>query len=175
MKLSVGLVVAIVFFLAIAFKAAGSSPPRYTVTRVWDGDTIQVTLNGAKHNVRFLGIDAPETHRPNTPVQCWGPEAYRYLKAQLPVGTQVVLHSDPTQPLFDRYNRLLAYVYLVKGKSRIELNYRLVRYGFAHSYHYLGTSVIQAPRLDRAQAIAQKNKLGFWGPPCNGDTKQPEP
>src|SRR5215212_5503307 len=45
------------------------------VNRVVDGDTIEVDLSGAQEDVRYIGIDTPETVKPDTPVQCFGPEA----------------------------------------------------------------------------------------------------
>ena len=39
-----------------------------TVTRVVDGDTAEITVNGDKRRVRFLGVDTPETVHPNKPV-----------------------------------------------------------------------------------------------------------
>ncbi|HEY4377671.1 MAG TPA: thermonuclease family protein, partial [Acidimicrobiales bacterium] len=46
-----------------------------TVVHVVDGDTVDVAFGGDRERVRLLGIDTPETVKPNTPVQCWGPEA----------------------------------------------------------------------------------------------------
>lgn len=45
------------------------------VVAITDGDTIDVTINGAPATVRYIGIDTPETKQPNAPVQCYGPEA----------------------------------------------------------------------------------------------------
>src|SRR5258708_38548160 len=45
------------------------------VTRVVDGDTIEVSLNGQLQKPRYLGINTPETVDPRRPVQCFGHEA----------------------------------------------------------------------------------------------------
>jgi len=52
------LFLAILAFLFVhpAFSFAG----QYEVTRVTDGDTIQVMAAGIKTTVRLIGIDAPE-------------------------------------------------------------------------------------------------------------------
>src|SRR5215212_6901731 len=45
------------------------------VTRVVDGDTVEVDLDGVEEDVRYVGVDTPETVKPDTPVQCFGPQA----------------------------------------------------------------------------------------------------
>src|SRR5689334_12967060 len=45
------------------------------VVRVVDGDTIVASVEGADQYVRYIGIDTPETVKPGTPVQCYGPQA----------------------------------------------------------------------------------------------------
>lgn len=45
------------------------------VTRVIDGDTIEVNLDGIAYKVRYIGIDTPETVHPSEPVECFGKEA----------------------------------------------------------------------------------------------------
>jgi micrococcal nuclease len=80
-----------------------------TVVRVIDGDTIVVHIGERDENTRLLGIDTPETHKPNTPVECFGPEASDRMAALLPPGTVVRLVRDVEAR--DRYGRLLAYVY----------------------------------------------------------------
>ena len=45
------------------------------VVRVIDGDTIEVSIFGRDEDVRYIGVDTPETVKPDTPVQCYGPRA----------------------------------------------------------------------------------------------------
>ena len=45
------------------------------VTRVVDGDTIRVEIDGEEYRVRYIGIDTPETVDPRRPVGCFGEEA----------------------------------------------------------------------------------------------------
>ena len=42
-----------------------------TVTRVVDGDTIEVTTGGQSLKLRYIGIDTPETVDPRRPVGCF--------------------------------------------------------------------------------------------------------
>src|SRR5690242_19896446 len=50
------------------------------VSRVVDGDTVEVLLDKQKQKVRVIGIDTPETVDPRRPVQCFGKEASNYAK-----------------------------------------------------------------------------------------------
>lgn len=79
-----------------------------TVTRIVDGDTLHVEVDGETRKVRLLNIDAPESVAPNQAVMCLGPEASARLAELLPVGSTVELEYDG-QPL-DRYGRDLAIV-----------------------------------------------------------------
>ena len=79
------------------------------VTRVIDGDTIQVQLGPSGQKVRLIGIDTPETRGPGALRDCFGAEATSRVQALLPAGTTVRLVRD-AEPR-DRYGRLLAYVY----------------------------------------------------------------
>ncbi|MCE3399538.1 thermonuclease family protein, partial [Staphylococcus aureus] len=45
------------------------------VERVVDGDTFLAKKDGERIKVRMIGMDTPETVKPNTPVQPYGKEA----------------------------------------------------------------------------------------------------
>ena len=77
------------------------------VTRVIDGDTIVVFVDGQLVTVRYIGIDAPETVYPGTGVEYFGPEA-REKNRQLVEGKAVFMVKDVSET--DQYNRLLRYV-----------------------------------------------------------------
>ena len=112
-------------------KAEQSQPGLYPISRFIDGDTIAVNMNGSIETVRMIGVDTPETHRPNTPVQCYGPEAANYTK-QL-IGVQKVrLRADSLDTSRDRYGRLLRYVYLPDG-TLVEAKLISEGYGFAYT------------------------------------------
>lgn len=137
-----------------------NQPGLYTVSRFVDGDTIEVSLDGRKEKVRFIGVDTPETHKPNTPVQCYGPAAAAYTKQR--IGSQKVrLESDPKNTNRDRYNRLLRYVYLPDGTL---LNKALVENGYGFYYPYFPFT--KSSEFAAAQSQAQKAHKGLWGN-CN--------
>ncbi|HET8863026.1 MAG TPA: thermonuclease family protein, partial [Solirubrobacterales bacterium] len=54
---------------------AGPASATAFVTRVIDGDTIEARTGGKVEDVRLIGVDTPETVKPGTPVQCFGPQA----------------------------------------------------------------------------------------------------
>jgi micrococcal nuclease len=148
-----------------------------TVSAVVDGDTIKVVVRGFETPVRLVGIDTPETRDPRKPVQCYGPQAAAMTKRLLPVGSRVIVRSDPTQATRDRYARFLGYVFAagrVLNPDR-SVNFALVRAGRAKVYVYGGVRFAAADPYFRAQHRARRAKTGLWGPPCNGNTQRPDP
>jgi len=133
------------------------NPGLYSVKRFVDGDTITVDMNGKDETVRMIGIDTPETHKPNTPVQCYGPAAAAYTKNL--IGDQKVrLEADPTNQNRDRYDRLLRYVYLPDGRLVEE---ELIRngYGFA----YTSFPFTKKETFAGLENLAKTENKGMWG------------
>ncbi len=140
----------------------------YRVRDVVDGDTLQVLVDQAVITVRLIGIDTPETKKPDTPVQCYGPEASARTK-QLADGHQVWLEDDPSQGHLDKYGRTLAYVWI----DQVLLNQTLVAEGFAHEYTYDKPYAYQG-RFRGVETAAKAAQIGFWSAStCNGDTTRP--
>ncbi|TAH33868.1 thermonuclease [Candidatus Saccharibacteria bacterium] len=136
-----------------------TQPGQYAVARYVDGDTIVVDMNGQQETVRMIGVDTPETHKPNTPVQCYGPAASAYTKNRIHAqGDKVRLVSDSLSTNRDRYNRLLRYVTLPDGTNH---NQDLVAKGYA--FAYLSFPFTKSDDFAKAQADAQAQKLGLWG------------
>jgi micrococcal nuclease len=134
-----------------------SQPGQYQVVHFVDGDTIVVSMNGRDETIRFIGVDTPETHKPNTPVQCYGPAAAAFTKNT--IGDQRVrLSLDPDSSNRDRYNRLLRYVYLPDGTL---LNKKLIETGNGFYYPYFPFT--KSGEFERAQASAQAAHRGVWG------------
>ncbi|WKZ30057.1 MAG: thermonuclease family protein [Candidatus Dojkabacteria bacterium] len=129
----------------------------YMVTRVIDGDTIEVRKDNALHKVRLIGIDAPETGSGNTTKECFADEATAALTLLIN-GKEVVLRDDPTQDDKDRYNRLLRYIFLPDGTN---INLEMVKNGYAHEYTYRVPYEFQATFSD-AQEYAEFAQVGLW-------------
>lgn len=138
----------------------------YTVSRVIDGDTIEVTIDGKVEQLRLIGMDTPETLDPRKPVQCFGKEASAKAK-ELLLNKKVELISDPSGSTRDKYSRLLFYVVREDG---LFYNKWMIENGYAHEYTYDSAYKYQS-EFRTAQKTAEKNKVGFWSPDsCNGDT-----
>ncbi len=129
----------------------------YRVSKVFDGDTIAVDMQGVDEKIRFIGADTPETVDPRKPVQCYGPEASAYTHSHLKAGTRVKLTLDPLSTNRDRYGRLLRYVYLTDGTL---YNQRLISLGYAHAY--TGFPFTKMPTFKAMQSKAQTSKVGMW-------------
>lgn len=131
-------------------------PGFYRVTEVYDGDTFAVSMNGTTEKIRLIGVDTPETHKPNTPVQCFGPEASDFTKKIL-ASADVRLEADPTGDNRDRYNRLLRYAYLPDGRL---LQALLIEdgYGFA----YLSFTFTKKTEFADLQEQAKASNRGLW-------------
>ena len=158
-------------------SAAGAVTLQGHITRAVDGDTVKVEVRGFEDTVRLIGIDTPETKRPGTPVQCFGPQASAWTARLLPPGREVRLVTDPTQDTRDRYGRLLAYVYTA-GRSGAagSVNYGLVVAGFARAYVYDPSGPFRyASGFLGAERRARRSGAGLWGPPCDGVTDRPAP
>lgn len=93
------------------------------VTRVIDGDTIDVELDGEVRRVRYIGVNTPERNE------------YCYSEASeanslMVDGKSVRLVKDKSET--DRYGRLLRYVYA----GDVFVNLELVRQGYAEAVLY---------------------------------------
>lgn len=143
------------FFLH-STSSLSSRTDRYSVTRVIDGDTIDIAApGGIVERVRFIGIDTPETVDPKKKVQCYGPEASAHMKALLE-GKTVTLTSKPDED-HDSYGRLLRYVFL----ETEDIGALMIREGYAvslcHSFPH--------PKCDAYDALqeqAMEERRGRW-------------
>lgn len=133
------------------------APPgqeEYIVQRVVDGDTL---LLADDVRVRLIGVDTPETVKPNHPVERGGPEATEFTR-HFVSGARVRLQFD--QQRKDRFDRLLAYVWV---GDRM-LNEELIRAGWAKAemqYHY---SAEMKARFRQAEQEARSAGRGIWAP-----------
>lgn len=128
---------------------------RVVVTRVVDGDTAVVDLDGSEVRVRFIGIDTPESVAPDQPVECFGPQASSYTTDRLE-GEMVRLEFDVER--LDQYGRTLAYVWI--GSELF--NETLVAGGYALVTTY-PPDVKYVDRFVAAQRSAREAGLGLWG------------
>ncbi len=137
-------------------------PDTGVVESVIDGDTVDITINGIDERVRLLGVDTPETKVPDTPPECYGPEAAAFTASLLPVGTVVRLERDIVGR--DDYGRLLAYVY--RSDDNVLVNEELVRLGYAQVMRVEPNGILHERFVDLATG-AERADLGLWGA-CGG-------
>jgi len=123
----------------------------FRIIQVLDGDTI-ILDNG--ETVRLIGVDAPEIHHSEIPVQRFGEEAAEFLK-QFAEGFECTLEYESNN-IRDQYGRLLAYVF-VRGDL---VNAEIIRQGYAYTYTRFSFS-----RQDEFIALereAREHQYGLW-------------
>ncbi len=146
------------------------SSPHYTyedilVKRAVDGDTLILENN---ERVRLIGIDTPEMHQGNklyrnaqrgrTDIQtimALGRTAYQFTR-NLVEGKRVRLEFDIEK--YDRYGRLLCYVYLKDGTF---VNAKIVQEGYAYLLT-IPPNVKYADLFLTLYQEARRNNRGLW-------------
>ena len=127
----------------------------YKVARVVDGDTIKIEYDDKQLSIRLIGVDTPESVHSNSNKNIpEGVIASDYTKSRLE-NKEVKLEFD-VQPR-DKYNRLLAYVY-IDGKM---FNKELLEKGYGR----VSTFPPNVKYVDDFIAIQKKainNNKGFW-------------
>ena len=134
-----------------------------TVTKVSDGDTIQITTpEQTKLRVRLYGVDAPETPkinqrtgRVNKPGQSHGLEFWKALEGKI-LGKQVQFEISD----IDKYKRMVGIIWI--GERNINLE--MVQEGYAEAYikHLKEPYRSQFVREERE---ARSAKIGIWALP----------
>ena len=125
-----------------------------------DGDTVRVQIFNhpdelnAEETIRLLGVDTPETVRPNQPAQPFGKEASDFTMSRL-LGRDVYLAFD--WDLRDRYGRLLAYIYTDSGLC---FNALLIREGFGYAYLQYPFQFME--EFKALEQEARQQKRGLW-------------
>lgn len=128
---------------------ATNANPLYTVTRIYDGDTVETFKDGQTIKVRLACIDAPESD------QAPHGQASEEKLSSL-VGGQVRLNVVDQ----DRYGRSVAEVYSPSGSF---INLQMVESGDAVVYtQYLSSCGPNGDRLLRAEQQAEAAKRGVW-------------
>jgi micrococcal nuclease len=136
--------------------AGGTASAR--LERVVDGDTIVAQVDGREERVRYIGVDTPETVKPNTPVECFGPQAHDLNTRLLGnAGTALTLRFD--RELRDRFGRLLAYVF--RARDGLFVNARLVVAGAARTLE-IAPNTARTAQLSRLQHDARVAGRGLW-------------
>jgi micrococcal nuclease len=133
-------------------------PTEARVRRVIDGDTVE--LAGGRL-LRYIGIDTPEVRRRVGEDWVDDPQPYGLAATQanrrLVEGKTVRLEYDVQT--YDRYGRLLAYVYV----DGVFVNAELIRLGFAQPMT-IPPNVKHAEAFREAAGEARREQRGLWAP-----------
>jgi len=150
------LIIAVLLLIVLPTLGACASVPQtqITVTRVIDGDTIEVDIAGTIYKVRYIGIDAPELTDERAEFCDLAQKATRYNR-QLVEGKTVRLEKDVSD--VDKYERLLRYVYV----DDTLVNAELVREGLAWVKVY-EPDIKYQDTLDKAETEARRDEIGLW-------------
>ncbi|GHT46659.1 hypothetical protein FACS189454_08140 [Planctomycetales bacterium] len=135
-------------------------PPKIAVTRVIDGDTIEVA---GGITVRLLGIDTPEAAKGKLPAQPFAGDAKRFVEnAIIGSGNKVTLYKDAAMQV-GKFGRDLAWVIVDTPDGEKVLQELLLEEGLAKVWlqyapplklHYL----LEAE--NKAQIFEEKKKRG---------------
>jgi len=126
----------------------------YLVSKVIDGDTIEVIKDNETFKVRYSGIDTPELDSKNKETKCLAEKA-KEANENLINNKKVKLEKDINDK--DEYGRLLRYVWL----DNTLINEYLVENGFARADTFLSGEK-HKKRLEEAEIKAKGNEVGLW-------------
>ena len=122
-----------------------------------DGDTIKVIIDEKEYTVRMLAIDTPESVHPTKKVEHYGKEASEFTCNLVTNAKKLELEYDPNSAKTDKYERLLAWVFV----DDYLLQDSLVRNGYAE-VAYLYGDYIYTNTLKDHQELAKVEKLNIW-------------
>ena len=152
------LVFVAVLLVVLGTARGDESASGVLVSRIADGDTIQVELGGRETTIRLIGVDTPELgdrHDRSAPPQPFAREAADFTRRTLK-GQRVRLEFEPADRL-DKYGRTLAYVFLGDGRF---FNRELLRGGYARAYTRFSFRYRDQFRAD--EAAARQAQRGLW-------------
>ena len=158
----------LLFLLVLLSFCLGSSQelPKLNpakVTRVVDGDTIEVIFNKKVEKVRFIGVNCPES---TIRLEPYGKEASNFTKKWLS-GKDIYLEFDTG--LKDKYQRILAYIWLEPPKKLTEKEIRTKMFNailLLEGYAQVMTVPPNVKYVDyflKFQREARENNKGLWG------------
>ncbi|MBM3327267.1 MAG: thermonuclease [Calditrichaeota bacterium] len=144
--------------MEVADKPIFKGKTAVSVARVVDGDTVILLLEGKEHRVRLLGVDTPESVKPDTPPEPGGVEAGRFLKNLLNGEKVYVEYEAAGKASKDRYGRDLAYLY--RAPDGLFVNQEIVRQGYGRVYRQ--AKFKYRDEFIRLEATAKAGQKGMW-------------
>jgi endonuclease YncB( thermonuclease family) len=138
------------------------------VSRVIDGDTIEVNINNQIELFELIGVDAPEFSSMSESGKSLAEEAFNFTKANLE-GQSVLISFDEQER--DESGRLLGYVFLSSGEF---FNAKLLAKGY-------GRIAVFPPNLRWVDVLvdtdkkAEQSNRGIWGLESIVNVFEPDP
>jgi micrococcal nuclease len=132
-----------------------------TLVECIDGDTAKFIVNGREYTTRFLFIDTPES---TIEVEPYGKEASQFTCSRLKQGS-ITLETDGST-LFDKYHRLLAWVWVGNKLLQEEVT----KAGLVEDFYDYGDYKYEG-RVRAAMAEAKRSGTGMHG---HSSAKKPD-
>ena len=128
------------------------------VTKIVDGDTIDVTLDMGfdilyQQRVRLFGIDTPESRTRDLEEKKYGLLSKYFLKAELSLGKKITVKTykgDET----GKFGRILGDIW-IDGKS---VNQKMCDKGYAVPYYGQNKDLVEEAHLKNRKRLANKVK-----------------
>lgn len=147
-----------------------SSAREAFVACVIDGDTFDVGECGdGGERIRMLGIDAPETAKPDAPAECWADQATDELRRKIEGRTVFLTFDADCTGVF---GRTLAYTWLATGSEEEEfidftfyrfINDEMIREGHVEIFDEEFGDLIYRNDFEQSRDLAQALGVGLWG------------
>ena len=153
------IIICVVFALFLYFLMLYNEQSKKIVTfsSCVDGDTAWFIVQGKREKVRFLGINAPEIAHDKVPGEEYGDKAMDIVCSMLEKGKDISLQFDINSDRYDKYNRLLAWVFV----DGVLLNEYVVSKGYAE-VRYVNGDYLYIDELCSAQDMAYSRGIGIW-------------
>ena len=150
-----------IFFILcflFCFNVNASSKFNVKLDKCIDGDTAKFFIKGESRTVRFLSINAPEIAHDEVKEEFYGNEASLYTCKALSRAKSIKLEYDPKSDKTDKFDRVLAWVYVDNELLQKEL----VSKGYAE-VKYVYDDYLYSKELKELEKVAKEKRLGMWG------------
>lgn len=143
--------------LFVTFLDVAWAREKVTFSKCVDGDTIKVMIDDEEKTVRLLAVDTPESVHPTKGVEYYGKEASDYTCKIISEAKIIELEYDEGSDREDKYDRLLAWVFV----DDVLLQDELIKNGYAEVAYLYGDYKYTSLLQDH-QRIAEASEIGIW-------------
>lgn len=147
----------LLFILLININVYASDRVEVKLDKCVDGDTANLIIDNESKKVRFLAIDTPESVHPTKKEEAFGKDASNFTCDKLTNAKKIEIEYDPDSDKTDKYNRVLAWIYIDDSLLQRELiinGYAKVAYIYG-DYLYTSDLCIEEKK-------AYEKKIGIW-------------